>query len=221
MKRNTPLITLLTGAVLGVALLIASMQATPSANTSTGYSNSATTSPAPASSAPAAESPPAKADYAGKVQGGGASVAISIHGSQAIAYICNDGVVEGWLKGTVTHGPLVLTGKNQARINVDYGSGLVSGNAVAHGTHYNFAVRTVHRPSGLYTVTALVRGAKIKAGWIVLPDGTQVGSVETNANSSAPSAITAPMLDVATMTAVFEGVVLHAVPVSGDTGSGF
>ncbi len=45
--------------------------------------------------------------------------------------------------------------------------------------------------------------------------------METDANSAAPSAITAPMLDVATMTAVFEGVVLHAVPVSGDTGSGF
>ncbi len=66
-----------------------------------------------------------------------------------------------------------------------------------------------------------MRGAKIKAGWIVLPDGTQVGSVETNANSAAPSAITAPMLDVATGTAVFEGVVLHAVQVSGFTGSGF
>ncbi len=242
MKRNTPLITLLTGAALGVALLIASMQATPSANKSIGYSASATTSPtaassapaaataaastpaatpsspanasssaAAAASAPAAAAPPAKADYAGKVQGGGASVAISIHGSQAIAYICNDGVIEGWLKGTVTHGPLVLTGKNQARITVAYGSGQVSGNAVAHGTHYNFAVHTVHRPSGLYTVTALVRGAKIKAGWIVLPDGTQVGSVETNANS----------LDVATMTAVFDGVTLHAVQVSGSTGSGF
>jgi len=244
MKRNTPLITLLTGAALGVALLIASMQATPVANAPTGYSATpastpspsaavATTAPASApattpsspayatSSATAAANPPAKGDYAGKVQGGSASVAISIHGSQAIAYICNDGKIEGWLKGTVTHGPLVLTGKNQARITVGYGSSLVSGNALAHGTKYNFAVPTVHRPSGLYTVTALVRGAKIKAGWIVLPDGTQVGSVETDAGSATPSAITAPMLDVATQTAVFEGVVLHAVQISGDTGSGF
>ena len=247
MKRNTPLITLLTGAALGVGLLIASMQATPLANAPTGYSN--TTSPAAASSATAATtapasapatsasspayasssaaaaaaaaSPPAHADYAGKVQDGAASVAISIHGSQAIAYICNDGKIEGWLKGHVTHGPLVLTGKNQARITVAYGTGLVSGDALAHGTKYNFAVHTVHRPSGLYTVTALVRGAKIKAGWIVLPDGTQVGSVETDANSATPSAITAPVLDVATMTAVFEGVTLHAVQISGDSGSGF
>jgi len=29
------------------------------------------------------------------------------------------------------------------------------------------------------------------------------------------------MLDVATGTAVFDGVVLHAIPVSGFTGSGF
>jgi hypothetical protein len=43
---------------------------------------------------------PAKANYAGEVKGGGASVAISIHRGQAIAYVCNGSVIEAWLKGT-------------------------------------------------------------------------------------------------------------------------
>ena len=54
MKLNSPLITLLTGGALGVALLIASTQATPSANAPTGYSNSATTSPTATSGVQAA-----------------------------------------------------------------------------------------------------------------------------------------------------------------------
>jgi hypothetical protein len=92
---------------------------------------------------------------------------------------------------------------------------------VAHGTHYNFSVPVAQKSSGLYQATAVVRGAKIKAGWIVLADGTQVGSLETNADSSAPSAIPAPKLDLATGTAVYDGTVLHATLISGVSGSGF
>ena len=53
----------------------------------------------------------------------------------------------------------------------------------------------------------------------MLGDGTQIGSVETD--KSGENAVTAPKLDVATMTARIGNVVLHAVPVSGVTGSGF
>ena len=51
MRRNTPLITLLTGGVLGIILLIASMLATPS---KAGY-NAATT-PTPGSTGAAGQS---------------------------------------------------------------------------------------------------------------------------------------------------------------------
>ena len=59
------------------------------------------------------------------------------------------------------------------------------------------------------------------AGWIVLPDGTQVGSLEPNADAAAPSATRAPKLDVATGTAQDGDTVLVATPISGLTGSGF
>ena len=70
-----------------------------------------------------------------------------------------------------------------------------------------------------HQATAVVQGKTIKAGWIVLGDGTQIGSLETD--GSGQNAVTAPKLDVATMTARIGNVVLHAVPVSGVTGSGF
>jgi hypothetical protein len=250
MRRNTPLITLLTGAALGVVLLIASMLSTPS-KAGTGYGAAATpppassaaassaaissaagqTSPAsatatpsqasPSATAPAVVTAPVKADYAGRVQGDGASVAISIHNGQAIAYVCNGSAIEAWYKGTAVNGVLIMTGKNNAHLSAIYDFGKATGDLLAHNTDYKFTVGIVHKPSGLYQATALVRGATVKAGWIVLPGGIKVGSLESDANSAAPSATQAPDLDVATGTAQDGDVVLHAIPVSGVTGSGF
>ena len=232
MRRNTPLITLLAGAALGVILLVASMLSTPS-KAPAGYSAPATPAPASttaaASSGPASASPtgpavvtaPARADYAGEVQGGGASVAISIHGGQAIAYVCNGSSIEGWYKGTATGGVLIMTGKDGAHLSAIYDFKKVTGDVLAHGHDYRFAVAVVHKPSGLYQAIAVVRGATIKAGWIVLPDGTQVGSLEPNSDAAAPSATGAPVLDVAAGTAQDGSTVLTARPISGATGSGF
>jgi hypothetical protein len=237
MRRNTPLITLLTGAALGVILLIASMLSTPS-KTPAGYNaaapaSSAATQPSPASvtatpssaapsqTAPAVVTAPVKADYAGQVQGGRASIAISIHDGRAIAYVCNGSAIEAWYKGTATNGVLIMTGKNNAHLSAIYDFGKVTGDVFAHGTDYSFAVGVAHKPSGLYQATALVRGATVKAGWIVLSNGTKVGSIESDASSTAPSATQAPDLDVTTGIAQDGDTVLHAVAISGATGSGF
>jgi|SRR5690349_18722452 hypothetical protein len=236
MKRNTPLITLLVGAALGVVLLVATMLAAPS-SAPLNYSAAAASSaaPAPAESSEAPEQSPAAApspaptrttptaDFTGRVGGGGGSVAVAVHGDKAIAYVCNGSTVEGWMRGKVDGDKLVLTGKNQTHLTASYHAGKVTGDVEAHGTDYSFSVPTVSKStsksSGLYQATAVVQGKTIKAGWIVLGDGTQIGSLETD--ESGENAVTAPKLDVATMTARIGNVVLHAVPVSGVTGSGF
>jgi hypothetical protein len=236
MKRNTPLLTLLTGGALGIALLIASMLA-PSSKTPTSYAAAATTpsstatavalpSPSTAASRSQTATPsanaPLRADYAGRVKGGiHASVAISIHGTQAIAYACNGSSVEAWLKGTAVGGRLALTGKNGAVLTANYDSRRALGDVSADGVTYSFSVYTVKKPSGLYRAIADVRGATIKAGWIVLPDGTQVGSLESNPGAAAPSATGAPALDVAAGTAQDGSTVLHVTQISGVTGTGF
>jgi hypothetical protein len=243
MKRNTPLITLLVGAAFGVVLLVATMLATPSsapvnysaaAASSAAPAESSASSPAPAESPEPAESSaapspaptrttPTRADFTGRVGGGGGSVAVAVHGDKAIAYVCNGSTVEGWMRGKVENGKLTLTGKNKAHLTASIHTGTVTGDVEAHGTDYSFSVSTVSKSSskssGLYQATAVVQGKTIKAGWIVLGDGTQIGSLETD--ESAKTAVTAPKLDVATMTARIGNVVLHAVPVSGVTGSGF
>ena len=148
---------------------------------------------------------------------------MAVHGDKAIAYVCNGSTVEGWMRGKVEDGKLVLTGKNKTHLTASIHAGKVTGDVEAHGTDYSFSVSTVSKSSGkssgLYQATAVVQGKTIKAGWIVLGDGTQIGSLETD--ESGQTAVTAPKLDVATMTARIGNVVLHAVPVSGVTGSGF
>jgi len=244
MKRNTPLITLLVGAALGVVLLVDSMLTTPSsalpnysaaAASSAAPAESSASSPAPAESPEPAESSaapspaptrttPTRADFTGRVGGGGGSVAVAVHGDKAIAYVCNGSTVEGWMRGKVENGKLTLTGKNQTHLTASIHTSTVTGDVEAHGTDYSFSVSTVSKSSskssGLYQATAVVQGKTIKAGWIVLGDGTQLGSLEPNAESGE-DAVTAPKLDLATMTARLGNLVLHAVPVDGVTGSGF
>lgn len=233
MKRNTPLITLLTGAALGVALLIASMLQTPvkapASYGSTASPSASASSPAPASaSASPTATPyaagPARANYASKVKGGGATIAISVYNGQVIVYICNGSTLDEWFSGPVSSdGKITLTGKNNATLDASYGVGEMTGSAVAHGTDFNFSAGAVSKSSGagLYRATADVGGTTVKAGWIVLNDGTKIGSLEPDSTSATPSAVTAPPLDLASRTATYKGTVLHAVPVNGVTGSGF
>jgi hypothetical protein len=243
MKRNTPLITLLTGAALGVVLLVASMLQTPT-KTPAGYSSTVSPSSAsPATSAPAAPasssapasvsaSPtatpyaaaPAKATYAGKSNSGGATIAIVVYNGQVIAYVCNGSTIDAWFSGPASSdGKVTLTGKDNATLTAAYGVGQMTGDVTAHGTDCDFGVDTVSKSSGagLYRATAKVGGDTVKAGWIVLDDGTQIGSLEPDSTSATPSAVSAPRLNLATRTATYRGTVLHAVRVSSVTGSGF
>jgi hypothetical protein len=263
MKPNMPLVTLLTGAALGVGVLVASVLSPSSTASASGYgatsSGSATTGVKPASAAsaaggasaaapattsatasatapgtvptatasvPKADVPP-KADYVARTDSGGAAVAISVHAGKAVAYMCNGHAVAAWLKGTAKAGKLELTGKNGARLDVSYRTGKATGSIMADGTKYTFSAPLVHRgssghrPPGLYEATATVHGVKIKAGWVVLPGGSQVGSVEYFADADVAPTAQAPVLDLTTGTAQYDGVTLVASLISGFTGSGF
>jgi hypothetical protein len=170
---------------------------------------------------------PAKADYVARTDKGGAAVAISVRAGKAVAYMCNGHAVAAWLRGTAKAGRLELTGKNGARLDVSYRTGKASGSITADGTRYAFSAPLVHgsssghRRPGLYEATAMVHGVKIKAGWVVLPDGSQVGSVEYFADAEVAPTAQAPVLDLATGTAQYDGVTLVAGLISGLTGSGF
>ena len=248
MKRRTPLITLLSGAVLGIALWIASMVAASPSPGGSGYGAAASlpVSATPAATATAAAVPsttvpsttvPAStglasspavtagglehANFVGMVTGGGSAIAISIRNGRAIAYFCNGKTMDAWMSGVLANGKLMLTGKRGAHAEVNITPGHAQGMVMVNGTPHAFSVTTATRPAGLFRSIAVVNGTPVKAGWIVLASGAKIGSLEVNPNSAAPVTQAAPPLDLATLTAVDDGVTITATPIDANTGSGF
>jgi serine/threonine-protein kinase len=244
MKIPTPVITLIVGLALAASLLVSSMSAvsakkaalaetsasaavnsgpaaTASAAPPTAAGASATSAHSPSPSSPAGFVIPPHANYDGKVQGDLGSIALVVHDTFAIAYFCNGSTQEAWFKGTPHDGKLSLTGKNHATLTANYALGHARGTVTVDGIAHVFSIIAVHKPSGLFQSIAVVRGATVKTGWIVLADGTQVGSIEPDSTSATPSAVTAPKLDVSGLTANDDGTTLVATPIDAETGSGF
>ncbi|MDP9849093.1 hypothetical protein [Streptosporangium lutulentum] len=145
--------------------------ATPAAPEVTAAVTEATPAPEPSKTA---RPTPVKADYAGRVAGNGGLIAISIRNGKAVGYFC-DGRIEAWLKGRAADGEVTLTGANDASLVARIGGGRAGGALEFGGRRWNFKAPTVKKPSGLYRASAVVRGAKVRAGWIYLDDGSRVG----------------------------------------------
>jgi serine/threonine-protein kinase len=242
MKIATPVITLIVGAALAASFLFTDMQvvsakkgaaaevaaavasaravAAPSATGPAPAGATTTAAPAPSASPSGFVIPP-HANYVGQVQGDLGSVAIVVHDTFAVAYFCNGSTQEAWFKGTPHDGELSLTGKGNASLTADYALGHARGTVVVDGISHVFSIIAVHKPSGLFQSIAVVRGATIKAGWIVLANGTQVGSMEPNENAANPTSQAAPKLDVSSLTAQYQGTTIAVTPIDGETGSGF
>jgi hypothetical protein len=156
----------------------------------------------------------------GPVQAGGGAIAIVLHDNIAIAYYCNGASIEEWMKGVPHDGALTLTGKNGAHAEVRYALGHARGHIHVDGFNYTFSVIAVHKPSGLYQSIAVVRGATVKAGWIVLANGTEVGSLNPDVNAANPVSQAAPKLDLSTLTADDGGTTITATPIDAETGTG-
>jgi hypothetical protein len=249
MKIKTPIITLLVGVALAVVLLIASMSAVSAKKAALAAASSSAAASAPAATVSAAASSaaasgsqsaaasasasasasgsfviPPHANYDGEVQGNLGAVALVVHDTFAVAYFCNGSTIEAWFSGTPDNGKLNLTGKGDSAgstLTANYALGHARGTVVVKGVSYVFSIIAVHKPSGLFQSIATVRGATIKAGWIVLANGTEVGSLNPNENAAGSVSQAAPKLDLSTLTADDGGTTITAKPIDGETGSGF
>jgi serine/threonine-protein kinase len=208
MARRSPLLTLLGGAVLAGGLLVANAAVTgddlgsePGGDLAEAGA-SPTAEPEPAAT-PSPEPAPEPVTYVGAVDGGGASVAIVINGADATGYVC-DGVTEAWLTGAVEAGPrageLDLRGERgdlTARLDGDSATGQVT----ADGRSWSFTIEQVAPPEGLYRVAdTILGGAEVDGGWIVLPDGTQIGVLTVDGEAQP-----APRLDPETGRVTIDG----------------
>ncbi|MDF5755478.1 hypothetical protein [Spongiactinospora sp. TRM90649] len=180
MARLGPALTLAAGGLVAATLGVLSVSAASSAGAphaarAETQSAEATTGATPPKAVKTARQAPARADYAGRVKGNGGLIAVSVRGGKVIAYFC-DGKAEAWFTGRAGDGEVTLKGFGEATVSTRLGDGKASGELAIGGKTWDFTAPVAKKPSGLYRASAIVRGARVKAGWIVLADGTQTGA---------------------------------------------
>ena len=228
MTHRSPLVTLL-GLVIafaimfGVNLASSEPRGSYAASPSPSAPATAATDPAsPTSAAPSSERPspsasaseteevekfPNKVAYAGRTDDDSAAVAVAILGDKAAAYLCDGQDVESWLRGTVTGNEISLSSKKGAALEARLVHGTLEGKIEVADDELRFTIKEAKPPAGLYRA----RGTKTTIGWIILPDGSQVG-IQTSGEESAP----APKLDPDNPEVTVDGESLQGEPVGGD-----
>lgn len=157
-----------------------------------------------------------RATFAGHVDNGGGTLAISLRDGVAIAYICDGKRVEAWLKGTAAAGKLSLTGDGNSKITATFDKQRARGKVTVAGRTNSFDIKIARKPSGLYRAAAKVRNATVVGSWIVLQDGKQVG-VLVDGGVPGP----APALDVAGRSTTVDATRVPTSTIDVDSGEGF
>ncbi|MEU5789831.1 hypothetical protein ABZ754_19130 [Micromonospora purpureochromogenes] len=235
MKRITPLLTLLTGAGTAAVLFAMSAQAAPRTVQPTAAATPSASATAPPDAPPTppadptgpppaqpseqrgrpgapttAPAAPVTANWTGRLDSG-ATIAVTATKGTAVAYVCDGRRLEIWLRGTAADGRLKLTGKKGATLTATIGDGDLTGELVVGDQRWRFTAKAAATPAPvLYRATAQTRRAGVDGGWIMLPDGSQIG-VLTRDGSPAP----APPLDPAFGTTIVDGSTVAAEPVAG------
>ncbi|MEU1477414.1 hypothetical protein [Streptomyces sp. NPDC005760] len=219
MKRSGPLLTLLAGLLVGLFML--SLNATTGEKPTSSYVKQSPSTKASPSTAPTRTTPPPSPTpsatpvpegvYTGRTDDDSSAVAITVRDDKAIAYICDGHNIESWLQGDVkADGSLRLTGKGGASLDGRVeGSKEIRGTAHVGSGGHAFTIGKSKKSSGLYRANSTVAGARIEGGWIVLPDGEQVGILKRDGKPSP-----APVIDPETGAVTVDGQRLTARPVT-------
>jgi hypothetical protein len=151
---------------------------------------------------------PDKVLYAGRTDDDSTAVAVAVLGDRAAAYVCDGRNVESWMRGTARDGELDLRAKNGDNLEAKLDGSTIEGTIELGDEKLDFTIDEAKRPAGLYRA----RGSAYTIGWIVLPDGTQVG-IETRDDGTSTAA---PKLDPEQPDVEVNGESVTAKPVEGD-----
>ena len=125
---------------------------------------------------------PNKIVYAGYTDDDSTAIAVAILGTRAAAYLCDGDQVEAWLRGTVDGDEITPDRQERRRRSRPSWTATRSrAPSRSNDEKLDFAIREAKRPAGLYRA----KGSKTTIGWIVLPNGSQVG-IQTTGEESSP-----------------------------------
>ena len=151
---------------------------------------------------------PEKVVYAGRTDDDSTAIAVAVLGNRAAAYVCDGRNVESWMRGSAGDGELNLRAKNGDTVEAKLEGSTIDGRIELGDEKLEFTIAEAKRPAGLYRV----RGSGYTIGWIVLPDGSQVG-IEARDDGTSTAA---PKLDPDQPDVEVNGESVTPKPVEGD-----
>ena len=142
------------------------------------------------------------------------TLAVGVKGNRAAGYLCDGKKVEAWLEGDVKGNTLTLHGRDASTsVTATVDRAALHGNVTLGGATLPFSAQAATGQAGLYQSRRVLNGIATRIGWIVLPDGSQVG-IRNNGGARTP----APTLDPTTAQARDDnGEIVHAERISGST----
>ena len=157
-------------------------------------------------------------DFAGRVAGSQAFVAVVAGRAKVVAYVCDGrhGLAE-LFGGQRSGNRLALRNAHGARLSATITPGRVTGAfaKAAGGSSLRFTATPAHGHAGFFRARGRIDHAPATLGWIVLPDGAERGAATLGSR-----VVEAPALNVATSTATLRGGgTLPAVRISTGSGS--
>lgn len=169
-------------AAVATAAATSTTTAPPTVSTTTSASPSTTTTSAPATAAAYLST----AVYVGRDAARRTSVAVAVRDGKVAAYVCDGRSVESWLTGTASGTTATLVGSGD-RLVAEATEGGLHVTGTVRGRPVDVTAALASAPAGLYRLD----GNSTTIGWIIQPDGTQVG-LKVSGGNVAPAPVLIP-----------------------------
>ncbi len=125
---------------------------------------------------------------------GKTALAVTLRGQRALAYCCDGDSLAEWFQGEVNiDGTLQLVSTRHAKLELQVGSRQITGKLtlpLGQAQAFKAAMVSTQGHAGLYRAKKMLGGIEYLGGWILLPNGKQVGAVRCGR-----SVVSRPWLD--------------------------
>ena len=126
-------------------------------------------------------------NFVGRASSADAFVALSVAdapaqakgGREVLAYVCNGKEIGQWFRGEAGKDGAALTAASGARLEAKLSANKATGTVtLSDGRKLAFDASPATGDAGLYRARGQVAGADVLAGWVLLPDGEQRGTLQ-------------------------------------------
>jgi hypothetical protein len=133
--------------------------------------------------------------FSGLTNTSGIGLSFVLDGGKAVAYVCDGRTFEIWMQGVVNGDQVTMSGPGNASLTGVANGQALSGRITTSGGQIDFLARQAAPPAGVYKAEIQINGQDAYLGWAVLPDGSQLGAI-----NSGQGVTPAPPLTIDTST---------------------